>query len=110
MQELKYPSDNNAEARAADFRASVTHQLRLGGERMGRLEEATDHNSAAIEAATKEIRAQREDTAELIEIFKAVKGGLKVLGWVGLLARWGAAIGAGAALLAKLTNTPWPWK
>lgn len=110
MQEFNYPSDNNPEARAAEFRSMVSQQFRAGGERMTKLEEATEHNSERIESAINEIRAQRNDTAEMIELFQAMKGGMKVLGWIGLFAKWAAAIGAGLGLLAKLTNTPWPWK
>lgn len=111
MQEYEHPpTGTDQEARAAAFRASVFSQFRAGSERMAKLEQATEHNSQALDAATKEIRAQREDTAEMIELFQAMKGGFKVLGWLGLFAKWVVAIGAGVGLLAKLTNTPWPWK
>lgn len=110
MQEYVYPDENSPEIKSAEFRASVIAQFRAGSERMAKLEQATEHNSQALDAATKEIRAQREDTAEMIELFQAMKGGMKVLGWIGLFAKWAAAIAAGLGLLAKLTNTPWPWK
>lgn len=77
---------------------------------MTKLEEATAHNSQALDAATKEIRAQREDTAEMIELFQAMKGGFKVLGWLGLLAKWGVAIVGGVGLIMKFTGVSWPGK
>jgi hypothetical protein len=110
MQEFQYPSDNNPEARAAEFRAMVSQQFRTGGERMTKLEAATEHNSVAIEAATKQIQAQTEATAEMIELFQAMKGGMKVLGWIGLFAKWAAAIAAGVGLIMKLTGWSWPGK
>jgi tetrahydromethanopterin S-methyltransferase subunit B len=93
---------------AVEFRTQVFRQFHAGSERMAKLEQATEHNSQALDAATKEIQAQREDTAEMIELFKAMKGGFKVLGWLGLLAKWAVAISAGVGLLMKLTGWSWP--
>lgn len=105
-----YPSDNNPEARQAEFRSSVYHQFRIGGERMTRLEEATDHNTKVTSENTAEIRAMRAETAEMVEIFMAMKGGFKVLEWLGRLAKWAAAIAAGVGLLIKFTGYTPPWK
>lgn len=55
--------------------------------RMDRLEV----NMLANTAITQDIKS---DTAEFLEIFKAMKGGVKTLGWLGNLAKWLAGLGA----------------
>lgn len=105
-----YPSDNNPEARAAEFRTSVFHQFRAGAERMTQLEHAVEVNTRTTNENSAEIKAMRADTAEMVEIFMAMKGGFKVLEWLGRLAKWAAAIAAGVGLIVKLTGYTPPWK
>ena len=50
-----------------------------------------------IDANTKLTERSVADAAEFLEIFRAVRGGFKVLGWLGNLAKWAA--GLSAALL-----------
>lgn len=53
---------------------------------------------ATVEAAVKEntriTAAIATDTSELLELFRAAKGGFKVVGWMGGALKWAAAIGA----------------
>lgn len=77
---------------------------------MERLEEATDHVTKVTDANSVKIDTLTESTAEMIEIFRAVKGGLKVMGWIGLLAKWGVAISAGVGMVIKFTGYQAPWK
>ena len=51
-----------------------------GSERMKRLEDKIDGNSA--------------DTKEVLDILHAGKGFFKVVGWIGNVVKWAAAIGA----------------
>lgn len=51
-----------------------------GTERMRRLEDKIDGNSA--------------DTREVLDILHAGKGFFKVVGWIGSMVKWAAAIGA----------------
>ena len=45
------------------------------------------------------------DTAELLDLFKSVKGGFKVMAWLGSFAKWVAAIlAAFAAIYAFVQN------
>ena len=45
------------------------------------------------------------DTQELLDLFRAARGGLKVMGWVGGLLKWTAAIAAScAAIYAFIQN------
>ena len=39
-------------------------------------------------------RETKADTGEFLEIFKAMRGGFKVLGWLGTAAKWTASLGA----------------
>ena len=45
------------------------------------------------------------DTTELLDLFKSVKGGFKVMGWLGQFAKWIAGVGAAfAAFYAIVQN------
>ena len=63
---------------------------------LGRLE-AIEGRLDKIEAAQRENTAAtlegNRDAREILEIFQAVRGGFKVLGWIGAAARWVAVIG-----------------
>lgn len=54
-----------------------------------------------------ELRANSEATRQVLEIFQAVRGGIKVLGWLGTAARWitGMAVFAGVCYGAWLKAT-----
>lgn len=105
MKQFEYPSDDNPEARAAEFRTSVLHQFRAGNERMTRLESSLEHCTRATDKNTARLDIVCERNEEMFEVFNAMKGGFVVLGWLGRLAKWGTAIAAGGGLLYKLV---WP--
>lgn len=63
----------------------IDKRLDRGGERMDHIEEALRANTAATLDGNRDAR-------EVLEIFQAVKGGIKVLGWIGGVARWAAPI------------------
>lgn len=67
------------EQTAADF-----HAL---NERVTTIERAVKENTAITAAIA-------TDTSELLALFTAAKGGLKVMGWMGGVVKWIAAIGA----------------
>ena len=72
------------EQTAADF-----HAL---NERVTTIERAVHEN-------TKITAAIATDTSELLELFRAAKGGFKVVGWMGSFVKWMAAFGAALAAL-----------
>jgi len=53
-----------------------------------------DEQFAELAATVKRID---ESTAEIVEIFKALKGWFRVVGWFGKLIEWSVKIGAGLA-------------
>lgn len=67
------------EQTAADF-----HAL---NERVTVIEKAVNENTRITAAIA-------TDTGELLELFRAAKGGFKVVGWMGGALKWAAAIGA----------------
>lgn len=74
--------------------ASITERLNAGDARMTRIEQ----NLAANTAATRETA---ENTSELVDIFRAFKGAMKVLEYVGKLAKpLGYILKAGLAVAA----------
>ena len=59
----------------------------------------------AVENNTKITSGIAGDTSELLDLFKSVKGGFKVLSWLGSFAKWVAAIlAAFAAIYAFVHN------
>lgn len=78
--------------RAAEIRVDALEQA------VAQITEGLQANSAV----TNEIKA---DTAEMVEMWRAAKGGIKVLGWLGRFAKWFAAIAAAfAAIYAFVQN------
>lgn len=47
---------------------------------------------SSIAANTLITRNISSDTGELLDIINSVKGGFKVMGWVGVLAKWAASL------------------
>lgn len=133
---LDKPADAlSTDSGAAEFRNSVYASFRSGAERMRRIEvglhevnvaataastaaaaasKAATVAAAAAEAARAENSHQMQEmyasTAEMLKVFQAMKGGFKVLEWLGRLAKWFAALVAGAAALSKLMGWEWPFK
>lgn len=69
------------------------------------LEGRTTGVEKAVAENTKITASAASDTTELLDLFKSVKGGFKVMSWLGGFAKWVAAIGAMfAALYAFIQN------
>lgn len=63
-----------------------TRTLEQSEKRLARLEVAMQTNTQIIQTI-------KVDTSEFLEVFKAMKGGFKVLGWLGAAAKWIATLG-----------------
>lgn len=91
--------------RAADaqWRADVQSSLSCGAERMSRIETELGNN-------TRETVAVKESTRELVDILNSFKGALKVLDFMGRLAKpIGLIVAAAGGLYVWLkTGTPPP--
>jgi hypothetical protein len=87
-------------AEVAVMLRSVDDSLRKGDSRMGDIEAELVSNSAV--------------TLEVRDILSAAKGAFKLLGWIGALAKWTAAVGGAITTLyvgaytAKHGKPPWP--
>jgi hypothetical protein len=115
-----------AQPAEAGYPASVAAALRSGDERMARIEmqlteqrialsintATTQQNARTATENTLAIQAVHERTNEMVDVFMAMKGGFKVLGWIGQLAKWGAPlIGAYFALRqAGQSGGWWPFQ
>lgn len=60
--------------------------------------------SGDVAAFRDEMTELKESVAQLLDIFKAGKGALKVMGWIGVTFKWVATIGAGVAALWYLLS------
>lgn len=68
---------------------------------LGHLEERVNAVEAALKENTRATLEGNRDAREMLEIFQAVRGGFKVLGWLGAVAKWvGGVLGAVGALYA----------
>lgn len=56
-------------------------------DRVGRLEKGLADNTAATARV-------EENTAEMIDLFRSAKGGFRVLGHIGSILKWAAAVAA----------------
>lgn len=87
---------------AADNRAVSMAEVTR---RFEALEIRTTGVEKAVENNTKITSGIAGDTAELLDLFKSVKGGFKVMAWLGSFAKWVAAIlAAFAAIYAFVQN------
>ena len=76
--------------------AAIDARLDAGRERMETIERSLKDNTAATLEGNRDVR-------EVLEMIATVKGGIRVLGWIGGLARWTAAIvGAVMALYGAI--------
>ena len=77
-------ADFQAEVKEQDkWRDYICEELRKGGVRMDEIQT--------------NLAANTKLTSEMLEIFAACKGGLKVLGWLGKLIVWVGGIAGGIA-------------
>ena len=85
--------DDYGDALHAATARAINERLDEGDARMTSIE-------GELRANTEATHAIKADTAELVELFRAFKGAVKVLNWLGKLAKPIAGIvGLGAALL-----------
>jgi hypothetical protein len=80
--------------------STQTDKIELLEERVAVLEVQLAEASelmAAMKALQTEQLQNNSMTKELLEAFQSVKGGFKVLGWIGNMAKWVASISAGGA-------------
>lgn len=73
----------------ADRLAKIDQRLDKGSGRMDDIERELRENTAATLEGNRDAR-------EILEIFQAVKGGIRVLGWIGIAVRWVAGFGGAA--------------
>ena len=73
--------------------------------RMGIVEDIAVDLQSEVKTNTEITTSIAGNTAELLDLFKSVKGGFKVMGWLGRFAKWVAAIlAAFAAIYAFVQN------
>lgn len=102
------------------FRKQVETDFERVNERMDTIEAALESNAesvdqrldaveTAIEGNTKTTNQTHQNTAELVEIFQAAKGGFKVVGWLGNAAKWTAGIAVAVIGVWKTMDWKWPF-
>jgi hypothetical protein len=103
MQTLSPTETKRAAIDANDvrFQTGVNASFHEGEQRMRSME-------LALEANTKKTNELYDKTAEMVEVFTAMKGGFKVLEYLATIAKVIAAIGAAAIFIAKMAGWNWP--
>ncbi|MDP4076261.1 hypothetical protein [Acidovorax sp. A1169] len=79
---------------------SIARQFTEGADRMTRIEDDLSSVRAELKTNTEATQAVASNTAELVEMFQAMKGAFKVFNWIGSLAKPMAyVIGLGTAIV-----------
>lgn len=93
-----------------DFKNFFADKLREGERRMSNLEQSLQELRGQLTANTLIAAEAKSEMREVLDILRAVKGGLRVVGAFGFVIKWLAAVAAAWAILwAALTNN-FPWK
>lgn len=107
---------------SAEFRATIAAAFNAGDQRMARIEQqladqrqaifdnttTTQQTASTTAENTRAIKAVHDRTDEMVELFNAMKGGFKVLGWLGQGVKWAApVIGAIAAAKHAISGGNW---
>ena len=85
------------------LKKEVDSRFKKGSSRMDTLEDLIDENRTAHAANAAALAENTRLTKDILDMFSAVKGGFRVLGWVGVAAKWiGGIAGAVAAVWALI--------
>ena len=85
-------------------RDTIDRRLEKGVQRMGRIEGDLALVRNRLERNAQMMQKMLDSTAEIVEFFESMRGAMRVLNWIGKLARpIGAIIGLCAALVALWT-------
>lgn len=90
------------------WRTHVLRSFAKGSARMDSMDEQIQANTTEIKANTAITLRVEKNTGEVLEVFSAVKGGFRVLEWIGKGAKWLAAISAAGLVLWKVFTGKWP--
>lgn len=91
----------------SDGMENLRESLRSGDERMTRIEDNATTLREDMAENTKATKLVADNTAELVEIFESFKGAIKVLNWLGKLAKPMAYI---ASLFTALMGAWVAWR
>lgn len=91
-----------SDAEIQQLRNDVDRRFNKGALRMDTLEELIDENRKAHAANALALAENTKLTKEIKETFDAVKGGFKVLGWIGHAVKWIGSIAGGLAAVYAL--------
>ena len=84
---------------AVDTSADVNRRLGALESRVTNVEKGVEKVEKGVAENTKLTTGIAEGTTELLDLFKSVKGGFKVMGWLGHFAKWIAGIAAAIAAI-----------
>lgn len=94
-----------SDAEIQQLKDDVDSRFKKGATRMDTLEELIDENRKAHAANAKALAENTQITKEIKDTFDAVKGGFKVLGWIGYAVKWIGGIAGGLAAIYALYYT-----
>jgi hypothetical protein len=94
-----------SDAEIEQLKRDVDSRFEKGATRMDTLADLIDENRKAHAANAKALAENTKITKEIKETFDAVKGGFKVLGWIGVAVKWVGSIAGGVAAVFALYYT-----
>lgn len=98
------PAIDDACAKCTDeqWRGYVLKALDAGEKRMDSMDSKIDANTEKLESIDK-------NTSKFLEVFNAMEGGFKVLGWLGAGLKWITATITAFSLFWKMVTGRWPF-
>lgn len=86
----------------------VTRSLDAGEQRMDRMEQRIEKSTEIAEKSLNTTEAHRAETKELLDVFRAMKGGFQVLEWLAKIGKWVVGIGGAIVFMWRIYTGKWP--
>lgn len=93
----------------ASFKDFFAEKLREGDRRMSSMEASMQELRGQMAANTLITAEGKGEIREVLDILRAVKGGLKVIGVLGAVVKWAAAVAAAGLTLYTIWKGGGPW-
>jgi hypothetical protein len=96
--------DRRAEDQTATRLAGIDDRLDKGSARMWDMSKQLDKQAERLDDLRDELAANTAATQDVRELLSVARGGLKVLGWLGVGAKWVGAVAAAITALWVLLH------
>jgi len=96
MDDLQTPAQPDPHAA---WRRSIDERFAAGSQRMDALQGGINQVAATVEGMADELAKNTEITTEVRDLMTTIKGGFRIVGWLGIAAKWVARVATAAGTL-----------